>query len=335
MAESLRTGIVGTGGWGTHIAEQFHENPDATVVALTDISEKSRADAGETLEVGTDHQYDDHEAMLENEDLDAVQITSPHTFHAQQIHDVLEAGLHVFCEKPLTIGVEEARTLVREAEATDQVVMVGYQRHVHPAYLEIRDAVERGEIEPTLVTAELTQNWLENVEGTWRVDPELSGGGQLYDSGSHLLDAIVWMIGRAPTHVSAEMVFADEDERIDIQAALTVRFEGGTVASITVSGDAPDVYERIAVRGGGRAVLEGTGWDQRAATVIGEDEAELASIAGDLSSYDKVDAFLESVREGTTPPATARNAFYATALTEAAYESVRTGERVAVNTDLE
>ncbi|GAB3030650.1 Gfo/Idh/MocA family protein [Natronobiforma cellulositropha] len=330
----LRTGIVGTGAWGTHIAAQFHEHPDATVVALADVSERSRERAGETLTVDATHQYEEFEDMLESESLDALQVSSPHTFHAAQIHHALEDGLHVFCEKPLTIGVDSARRLVEEAADTDRTVMVGYQRHVHPAYLEVKRAIEGGVIEPKLVTAELTQGWFEKVDGTWRVDPRLSGGGQLYDSGSHLVDAICWLLGSRPTHVTAEMVFADEDERIDVQAVLAVRFESGAVASITVSGDAPDVYERIAVRGGGRAVIEGSGWDRRSATVLDAADAELASVAGDLSSYDKVDAFVRAVRNGTEPPATARDAFYTTALTETAYEAVRTGERVAVDTDL-
>ncbi|MCU4973705.1 Gfo/Idh/MocA family oxidoreductase [Halobacteria archaeon AArc-m2/3/4] len=335
MSDPLRTGIVGTGGWGTHIATQFHENPDTAVVAITDISDANRAEAGETLEVAPDHQYEEYDAMLAEEELDAVQISSPHALHHDHILAALEADLHVFCEKPLTIGVGQAAELVRESDASDRVLMVGYQRHVHPAYAAVRDAVVGGELEPKLVTAELTQNWLENVEGTWRVDPALSGGGQLYDSGSHLLDAIVWMVDEEPTHVTAEMVFADDAERIDVQAALTVRFDGGVVASITVSGDAPDVTERIAVRGDeGRHVISGEGWDHREVTVTDADGTEHDPIADDLSSYEKVDAFVQAVRNGEEPPATARNAFYATALTEAAYEAARTGERVDVDTTL-
>jgi len=49
MSDTLRTGVVGTGGWGTHIAEQFHQNPDADVVALTDVVEENRIEAGEKL----------------------------------------------------------------------------------------------------------------------------------------------------------------------------------------------------------------------------------------------------------------------------------------------
>lgn len=329
MPNELRIGIVGTGVWGTHIAEQFHENPAAEVVALTDISDANRERAGEVLEVDPEHQYEDHRAMLENEELDGVQISSPHELHYDHAVAALEEELHIFCEKPFVPDLGRARELTHRIETSDQVTMIGYQRHVNSAYVETRRAVTSGEIKPKLVTAELTQGWIQEVSETWRVDPDLSGGGQLYDSGSHLLDAIIWMIDEIPVAVTAEMEFVTE--RIDVQAALTVRFDEGTVASITVSGDAPDVSERITVRGdGGRCTIQGTGWSDRELSITDTDGTAVSTVSGELSSSDKVDAFVQAVRSGETPPATARDALYATALTEAAYEAARTGERVAV-----
>lgn len=331
MAEQLRTGIVGTGGWGTHVAEQFHEHPNATVVALADIAPESRTQAGETLEVTPSNRYEDHESMLERAELDAIQISSPHELHYEQTVAALESGVHVFCEKPFTPGLERARDLARRARASEQVLMVGYQRHVNPAYVAIRETIADGDLEPKLVTAELTQDWLETVAGTWRVNPDLSGGGQLYDSGSHLLDAIIWLLDDIPTHVNAEMEFYEEPP-VDVQAALTVRFDSDTIANVTVSGDSPDVSERIAVRGdGGRCLLEGSGWTDREVTITDSSGAVQTSLEGELSSYDKVDAFVEAVQTGTEPPATAENALYATALTEAAYDSAQLGERVSVD----
>lgn len=336
MVDPLRTGVIGTGVWGTVVAEQFHENPGADVVALTDLVGQHREQAGEALDVDPARRYEGHEQMLADGSLDAVLITSPHELHYEHIIAAFERGLHVFCEKPFTPGVERARELARLAATSDQVMMVGYQRHVNPPYVETREAVRNGDIDPKLVTGELTQNWIENVVDTWRVEPDLSGGGQLYDSGSHLLDAIIWILDDVPTYVTAEMAFEDADQRVDTQAALTVRFAGGTVASIAVSGDSPDIHERITVRGdGGRAILEGAGWDHREVSITDGEGATQTAVAGDLSTYDKVDAFVQAIRNDESPPATAENAFYATALTEAAYESARTGERVAVSTELE
>jgi len=214
-------------------------------------------------------------------------------------------------------------------------MMVGYQRHVNPAYVETRDAVLDGEIAPKIVTAELTQDWIQNVAGTWRVDPDMSGGGQLYDSGSHLLRRhhLANRRGPHPRHRGHGVRRrSTAGGRPGGTHSPICRRYGGEHRRLR---DAPDISERITVRGdGGHAILEGTGWGPREATIRAPDGTVRSSAAGDLSSYDKVDAFVQSVRNGETPPATAENAFYATALTEAAYESARTGESVAVETDL-
>ena len=331
MAEPLRVGVVGAGRWGTNIATQFRDNSRAAVTALSDIADRNREKAGERLGVDSAHRYENYEAMLEGEPLDAVQITSPHELHYEHTLAALDRNLHVLCEKPFVPGIDRAAELTREIEASDRVVMVGFQRHVHPAYTAVRNAIAAGDIEPNLVTAEITQSWIESVAGTWRVEPELSGGGQLYDTGSHLLDAVVWMLGRRPERVSAEMEFYDDAGRVDVQATLSVRLENDTVANIAVSGDASSIHERIVVQGDQRrAVLTGTGWDYRGVEITDAEGETHTAVDGDLSSYDKVDGFLRAVAADETPPATARDAFYATALTEAAYEAARSGERVSV-----
>lgn len=330
MSRPLRIGVVGTGGWGTHVATQFHDHPDAEVVALTEIDADNREAAGERLEVGPDHRYDDHITMFEGESLDAVQITSPHALHHDHVLAALDHDLHVLCEKPLVTDAGDGAELVRRAEDSDRTVMIGYQRHVSQPYVRAREAIAAGEVDPRIVTAEIAQPWIDSVAGTWRVDPELSGGGQLYDSGSHVLDAVAWMLDEAPASVTAEMAF--EEEGIDTQAALTIRFDGGTIATVAVSGDATDVSERIAVRGGGgRIVVEGEGWDDRALARTDAAGEIAESLAGQLSSYDKVDAFLRAISDGEAPPATARDGFHAVALKEAAYESAATGRRVDVD----
>nr|WP_223302219.1 Gfo/Idh/MocA family oxidoreductase [Haladaptatus sp. R4] len=90
----------------------------------------AREEAGNALYVGQGARYESHEAMLDEEELDAVLIGTPHVFHYEQIMDALDQGLHVLCDKPLTTDREKAREVVQRSEAAeDQVLMVGYQRH--------------------------------------------------------------------------------------------------------------------------------------------------------------------------------------------------------------
>jgi predicted dehydrogenase len=328
---SLEIGIVGTGGLGTHLGRQFNEAKGADLVAIADVSDENRRAAGEKLEVPAAHRYEDLAELLEEESLDGVAIATPHTLHYDQVVTAIEAGLHVLCEKPLTTDLDDARDLVERAEQSDSVLMVGYQRHLSPVYRAGREWVEDS-ARPKFVTAEITQDWIDSQEGAWRSNPDLSGGGQLYDTGSHLIDAVLWMTELTPTTVSAEMLFHDDEERVDTQAVLDVTFEEDTVASVSVSGDAPRVREHIHIWGDdGAAYIDGIEWKDRELELIDadgeiEDDPEIPE-----EHQTKAEAFVESIETGTEPPATARDAFYVTAVTEAAYESARSGERVGIS----
>jgi len=333
MSETLAVGIVGTGALGTHLGEQFADVDNAAVAAITDIDPENRQEAGDALGVDTESQYESYDGMIEAEPLDAVVITTPHTLHYDQVVTALEADLHVLCEKPLATDLDDARDLVERSEAGEQVLMVGYQRHLGPAYINGRERLE--DIDPKFVTAEISQNWYASQRGTWRTDPDLSGGGQLYDTGSHLVDAVLWMSDLDPESVSAEMVFADDAERVDVQAVLNVVFEDGCVASISVSGDSPRVREHIHFWGDdGGVYVEGHDWDPRETEVIEPDGSRGYPGSDHDTERTKAQAFVDAIRTGEEPPATAADAYEVTAVIEAAYRSAETGERVSVDTSL-
>jgi predicted dehydrogenase len=334
MSDALRLGIVGTGGLGTHLGEQALAVPDCSVVAIAEIAPDTRAAAGDSLGVPADARYEDYKAMLDAEALDAVIIATPHTLHYEQILACMDRDLHVLCEKPLTTDRERARDLVARDEAREETLMVGYQRHVEGPYVTAREQLRAMDGDPTILTASVTQNWIEMHHDEWRANPELSGGGQLYDTGSHIVDFLLWTTGLTPSSVSASMVFWDDAEEVDVQATLDVEFEEGAVATVAVSGDAPAVREHHRYwTDDGAVCVDGRGWNDRTVHVVEANGAERYPHVQSAAS-NKVAAFVESIREGTEPPATARHAFAVTALTEAAYESAHTGERVAVDLDV-
>jgi len=328
---NLRTGVIGTGGLGTHLGAMMEEIPGGEVVAIAEVSEEARTRAGTRLDAPENARYGDHEAMLESVDLDAVLIATPHTLHYEQVLAAMEHDLHVLCEKPLTTDLETARDLVERDENREEILQVGYQRHIEGPYVAAREQVAESGGHPTFVTAEITQNWIQSQKGAWRANPDLSGGGQLYDTGSHVIDAVLWVTGLEPTAVTASMVFWEEDPRVDTQATLTVEFAEEAVASIAVSGDAPEVREHHRYWGDDGAVyVDGRAWNDREVHFVDPDGAQ--RYPGTPDRYpNKVVAFVESIREGTEPVATSRDALAVTAVTEAAYESARTDRRVELD----
>jgi predicted dehydrogenase len=331
MDEQIRVGITGVGGLGTDLGRGFEHVEGATVAAVADVDAGNRAAAAEALGVPVADRYESHEAMLAGADLDAVVVATPHTLHYEQVVAAIEWGLHVLCEKPLCTDVGHVRDLVERDDASERVLMVGYQRHLSPVYATARERVEAGD-GPNYVTAEVTQDWIEAQRDAWRGDPDRSGGGQLYDTGSHLVDAVLWVTGLTPVAVNARMVFDDDAERVDKQAALNVEFAEGAVASLAVSGDTPRTREHLHVWDDEGAVyVEGEGWSRRELSVLDADGTVTVPGTDDWEWESKPAAFVECIREGREPPATARDALAVTAVTEAAYESARTGDTVDVD----
>ncbi|SEP85450.1 Gfo/Idh/MocA family protein [Natrinema salaciae] len=330
VPRQIRLGIVGLGYIGTTVGGQFHRHPDATVRAICDLDADRLEGIGREFDVSGDRRYTEYAAMLEDASLDAVLVGTPHTLHYDQVLAALAHGCHVYCDKPLTTDLERGRDLAARAEDSDRVVMVGYQRHLQQAF---RTARERfADREPTWLTASITQDWIDDSWGTWRLDPELSGGGFLYDTGSHVLDGVLWTTGLEPVSVAASMDFHDDAARVDRRAHLDVAFENGATGTFSFHGDAPSVREHVHLWDDEGAVyLEGTQWGSREVTEIDSDAGEHVPYIDPRDERSRAEAFVESVREGIEPPATARDALRVTALTEAAYEAARTGDRVAVD----
>ncbi len=332
--EPFRAGIIGTGFLGKAMAREFVRHDRATVGALSDLNDEILSEAAEEVGVPEENQYEDYEQMLDEAALDALVITTPHALHHEQILAGLDHDLHVFCEKPLCTSLDDAKEIVRRVEDSDRTVMLGYQRHLDTAFRTAREYWRGGEAKPEFVTAEITQEWISAVGGTWKANPDLSGGGQLYDSGSHLVDAVLWIMDEIPESVTAQMSFHDDAERVDIQAGITVEFENDAVATLAVSGDAPRVSESYRFWGeDGATTIEGTEWNPRRFRRIDADGDIHTPNLNWGTEQPKADTFIEAIETGTEPPATVHDGLLSTAVTEAAYEAAWTGERIEVDLD--
>ncbi len=245
----VRIGMIGTGGMAQGHIKKLLENPDVQLAALCDIREEALAKTIERYPAleGVP-QFPDFREMLAAGGLDAVHIDTPHTTHFEQIMTSLENGLHVFCEKPMTCEVKQAHEVMQKVEDTGKTFALGYQRHLQPEFLYMRDAIAEGKIGAVQFVQGLQcQGWLKGCAGTWRHDPALSGGGQLNDSGSHLLAVLLFTTGLAVERVAA---FIDNlGVAVDINSALSLEFAGGAQGNISVVGNAPTWHEDITIWG--------------------------------------------------------------------------------------
>lgn len=238
----IRVGMIGTGGIAGWHARQLLELAEVEITAVTDTSAENRESFVEKYGLAEAEQFTNYEDMLDKADLDAVVICSPHTLHYQQASDVLNRGLHVLIEKPMTCSSAEAELLIQTAEKSGKIMQVSYQRHFQPEFLYIRDAIASGVIgKVTSVTASLYQEWRQGTPGSWRQDPSLSGGGFLMDSGSHIIDVLLWTTGLTPIEVKPQLHM--HGAQVEIDTFTSIRFAEGAVAGLNLVGYAPCWHE--------------------------------------------------------------------------------------------
>jgi predicted dehydrogenase len=170
-------------------------------------------------------------------ELDAAFIITPHVYHHDQTKACLEAGLDVLLEKPMVMNVEEARSLIRTRDQTGKLLVVAFPGGLSP---QIRSAVRMlrsGELGPILsISATVWQNWGQFTAGTWRQQPEMAGGGFLFDTGAHLLNTVCDLAGEDLVEVAA---WLDNHGRpVETLAVVMGRFMSGALVTFHACGEA-------------------------------------------------------------------------------------------------
>ncbi len=249
--DRIRMGFIGCGGNASSHVQRCLDIPEVDIVALCDTSDQSISRCKERNPgVAELPVFRDYREMLDRVSMDAVQISTPHTLHFDQIMDSLDHGLHVLTEKPMVCTVAHAEQVIGKARETGKILMIAYQRHLMPHFRFVRNQIMAGELgEIQFVSALQDQGWYRGTEGSWRQQLSLSGGGQLNDSGSHLLDIILWMTGLEVETVQANIEnFASE---VDINSALSLRFRNGALGNLSIVGNSPvrGMWEDITIWG--------------------------------------------------------------------------------------
>ncbi len=189
----LRIGIAGLGRLGKRHAENLAQRvPRAELVAVCSPVADEIAWAKQHL--GIERCYADYAAMLAGPAIDAVFLVTPTTMHAVQIIEALQAGKHVFCEKPLSLEMTDCERVQREAAKRPTLkVMIGYGRRFDPSYRDAYDKVQAGMIgTPFLVRS---QNLDLNDASGFFVRFAPTSGGIFLDCTVHDIDLARWFLG--------------------------------------------------------------------------------------------------------------------------------------------
>lgn len=229
MKNKLRIAIIGSGMMGVQHAEAIRRVPGTEIVALADpnlaLAEKI------CLELCIPKAYADYQQMLRSEQLDAVHICTPNSTHFAIAKDAIEAGLHVYCEKPLAISAEETSELCRLAKAHGVEAGVNF---VYRQNVIVRDMYERVHAESWgntfLIRGEYIQDWmLYDTDYNWRCIPALNGPSRaVADIGSHWFDAVQYITGQKIAKVYAKLITAHPQRKKFTHQAKTFEAQTGS-----------------------------------------------------------------------------------------------------------
>jgi len=237
-APNAKVGIVGLGRLGKRHAENLALRvPGAELVAACSPDADERAWA--TQKLGVKHAFGQYRELLAHPGLDTVFLVTPNTVHPEQIIAGLEAGKHVFCEKPLSMVLDECLAVEAEARRHPKLkVMIGYVRRFDASYQDAHRKIASGAIgRPFIVRSQTTD--MNDPSGFFvRFAPK--SGGIFIDMSVHDIDAARWLLGAPqPTRVFSTgtiAVHAGLADCGDVDNGIAlVEFEGGAMATIYAS----------------------------------------------------------------------------------------------------
>jgi predicted dehydrogenase len=239
-SSTLKIGVVGYGYWGPNVVRNFYNVPNASVVAVADISPKSLERVRgvyPSMEVTTN--ADD---ILTNPNIDAVAIVTPISHHYPLAKKALENGKHIFVEKPFTASVAEAEDLIELAERKNLKIMVDHTFLFTGAVRKIRELIDNG----TLGKLYYYDSTRVNL-GIFQHDSNV-----VWDLAPHDLSIIDYLIPDPPSAVVAtgeKHVNGEED-----MAFITMYFPGKVIAHLNINWLSP-VKVRTTLIGGEKRML--------------------------------------------------------------------------------
>lgn len=235
----VRTGIIGCGTISRFHVNNMFKNKNTEIVALCDPFQESidilaKEFTASKREIPP-NESDIHK-FLRSFDLDAVLIATPHAMHHDHTVAALEAGLDVLLEKPMVVNTQEALSLIKTRDQTGKTLVISFQGSLSPLIRLASQGIKNKLYGDLLsVSATVWQNWGPNVAGTWREDPELAGGGFIFDTGAHMLNTVADLVNQDFTEVAAWM--DDYQRPIETLSVAIAKLESGAFVTLHGCGE--------------------------------------------------------------------------------------------------
>jgi predicted dehydrogenase len=243
-SQPLGVGLAGCGGFGRFALAAITDLPGVDVRLVTDLDPARAAAAAATSGASVAANV---ESMLAEPTVNVVIIATPPVTHGVMVQTAVEAGKHVFCEKPLATSLPEASAAIEAAERRNTKLTVDYVMRWNPLYRLIRQLQALRRADDRLVLSRLRRFALENLAGDERLPTDhwfwdrSTSGGIFIEHGVHFFDVASWLLGDPPVGVVAIQAARTSGE-VDTAVASTIH-PGGATATYAHSFAHPDGAE--------------------------------------------------------------------------------------------
>jgi predicted dehydrogenase len=242
--KQIRIGVVGFGEWGPNHVRNFSNLPDTKVMGIAE-PRPERVKAARQQFKGT-QTFQNHKELMEAIPLDALVVATPTSSHASIVRDALNAGLHVLCEKPLCLRVDEAKGLIQLAQEKGLILMVGHVFLFNLGILKLRQLVQERELGTIHYLACRRTN----------LGPIRDDVNAIWDLASHDVSIINYLLNALPCQVSA-VGQAYLRQGLQDVAFVTLTYPDGVLAHLHVSWLDPVKVREITAAGDRKMAI----WD--------------------------------------------------------------------------
>lgn len=280
--------------------------------------------------------YSSTKELLENEELDFIDITTPPKYHSELIMEGLKNKLHIICEKPFTFNVEQAEHISKLLKQSKLVFMPCHQYRFSPLWKNFKDLIDVDKSNSKFllqfnVFRDKADLGLPIFNSPWRVDKQMSGGGILADTGIHYLYLAYWMLGK-PLQVTTKIFnLGHDDYKVEDTSFTIIEFEKG-VAEITLTwaADKRDNSARLVssnnsliYNGGDSLTKNSDGASEIIRVVNASEKTHYSSLYSELFSL-----FFNKIKSGGESFDLIDEAYQSVKLLESCYQSAETGRTI-------
>lgn len=333
-SKPLSIAIAGFGWWGQHMAKRLKQNSRFTVRTIVE-PDDNRVDDIKAAGLNRASSIDE---ALTDKSLEAIVLTTPNMFHEQQVVQVAQAGLHVFCEKPLGLTGASARRSVTACENAGVVLGIGQERRFEPAMKRVRAMVNDASLGTVMhAEAAFSHDKLIHVPtGDWRTLKETAPAAAMTGMGIHLTDYFIALFGQVDTVQALTANRVLDWETGDV-VTVQLKFKAGMTASLSAILYTPH-FIRLHVFGSDAWVEVRNDTHPDTPDGIAELVLSRTNQPPEIERYDWTDTVVENLEafadaiEGVAPyPYTHEELVHNIEVLEAITQSAETGETIQLS----